>query len=59
MQVKFPRTYRKVSALNLDMAYFLVEEQIEPYLQFINSHPMLCKGIQNELCKILPNKKTK
>ncbi len=31
---------------------------LEPYLQFINSHPMLCKGIQNELCKILSNQKT-
>ncbi|HHK8232438.1 TPA: hypothetical protein ACQVHP_004162 [Serratia marcescens] len=58
MQVKFPQTYQKVSALNLDMAYFLVEAQLEPYLQFINSHPMLCKGIQNELCKILSNQKT-
>jgi hypothetical protein len=57
MRIKFPQTYWKVSALNLDMAYFLVEEQLEPYLQFINGQPMLCKGIQNELCKILADQK--
>lgn len=57
MQVKYPQTYWKVSLLNLDMAYFLVEEQLEPYLLFTNGHPTFCKGIQNELCTILADQK--
>ncbi|KAB8313232.1 hypothetical protein EH228_03570 [Erwinia endophytica] len=55
MQRNYPQTYYKVSRENLDMVYFLVEPQLEPYLKYINSHPMICKGIQNELCKILPH----
>lgn len=35
------------------MVYFLVENQLEPYIRYINSNPVICKGIGNELCKIL------
>ncbi|GEM_PF-6918011 len=30
--------------------------QLEPYIKFINSHPAMCRTIENELCKILPGK---
>ena len=53
MRIKYPVTYMKVSPMNLDMVYFLVEVQLEPYLLFINSHPLRCKGIENELCRLL------
>ncbi len=39
--------------MNLDMVYFLVEADLEPYLLFINSHPVQCKSIEHEICKIL------
>lgn len=39
--------------MNLDMVYFLAEREQEPYLMYINSHPIQCKGIENEICKIL------
>lgn len=39
--------------MNLDMVYFLVERPLEPYLMFIHSHPIQCKGIENEICKLL------
>ncbi|MGY5955343.1 hypothetical protein ACUY4R_002129 [Kosakonia sp. BK9b] len=29
--------------MNLNMAYFLVESELEPYLMFIHSHPVQCK----------------
>lgn len=53
MQAKYSATYMKVSPMNLDMVYFLVEEPLEPYLMYVHSHPMQCKGIQNEICKII------
>lgn len=53
MRTKYPATYFKVSSRNLDMVYFLAETQLEPYLMYVHSHPMQCKGIQNEICKIL------
>lgn len=55
MRVNYPQTYIKVSPMNLDMVYFLVEKLLEPYLKFINSHPVTCKEIQHDLCKILSN----
>ncbi|GME35705.1 hypothetical protein ACJ2_33900 [Pantoea sp. QMID2] len=53
MKSKYPATYARVSKENLDMVYFLVERQLEPYLVFIEGHPISCKGIQNEICKIV------
>ena len=53
MKDRYSSTYMKVSPMNLDMVYFLVEEPLEPYLTYIESHPMQCKGIENEICKIL------
>jgi len=53
MRTRYPVTYGKVSKDNLDMVYFLVERQLEPYLVFIEGHPINCKGIQNEICKII------
>lgn len=53
LQAQYSATYYKVSPMNLDMVYFLVESELKPYLMFINSHPVQCKGIENEICKIL------
>ncbi|AMJ71440.1 hypothetical protein AW879_16485 [Enterobacter cloacae] len=53
MKTKYPSTYAMVSKENLDMVYFLVEQQLEPCLVFIEGHPIDCKGIQNEICKIV------
>ncbi|CAM9355579.1 hypothetical protein E7W39_00575 [Cronobacter sakazakii] len=53
MQQKYPITYYKVVYMNLDMVYFLVESELEPYLMYIESHPVQCKGIENEICKLL------
>lgn len=53
MKEKYSSTYMKVSPMNLDMVYFLVERPLEPYLMFIHSHPIQCKGIENEICKLL------
>jgi len=53
MKTKYPATYARVSKENLDMVYFLVERQLEPYLVFIEGHPVNCKGIQDEICKIV------
>lgn len=53
MQSSYPETYYKVSPMNLDMVYFLAEKELEPYLMYIHSHPIQCKGIENEICKIL------
>lgn len=53
MKTKYPATYARVSKENLDMVYFLVERQLEPYLVFIEGHPVKCKGIQDEICKIV------
>lgn len=53
MRSKYPAMYARVSKENLDMVYFLAEQQLEPYLVFIEGHPIDCKGIQNEICKIV------
>ncbi|SMB48653.1 conserved hypothetical protein [Serratia proteamaculans] len=54
MQVKYPKTFYKVRGINLDMAYFLVEGFLEPYLIYINnSSNQFCAGVNNELAKIL------
>ncbi|QHM70375.1 hypothetical protein C7M51_00648 [Mixta intestinalis] len=53
MQYKYRMTYDKVSRNNLDMVYFLVEPQLEPYLEYLNVHNIICKGVQSEICKIL------
>jgi len=53
LAAKYTSTYVQVSPKNLDMVYFLVEKPLEPYLAYIHSHPMQCKGIQDEICKIL------
>lgn len=53
MGKKYPTMYMKVKRENLDMIYFLVEKEMEPYLMYINGHPITCKGVQNELCKII------
>lgn len=53
LQAQYSATYYKVSPMNLDMVYFLVESELKPYLMFINSHPVQYKGIENEICKIL------
>lgn len=42
LQAQYPATYYKVSPMNLDMVYFLVESELKPYLMFINSHPVQC-----------------
>lgn len=53
LRTHYAETYFKVSPMNLDMVYFLVEADLEPYLLFINSHSVQCKGIEHEICKIL------
>jgi hypothetical protein len=53
MKNKYPATHARVSKENLDMVYFLVERQLEPYLVFIEGHPINCKGIQDEIYKIV------
>ncbi len=53
MQVKFPKTFYKIRGMNLDMAYFLVEGFLEPYLIYINSSSnQFCAGVNHELAKI-------
>ena len=54
MQVKYPKTFYKIRGGNLDMACFMVEEFLEPYLIYINSSSnQFCAGVNNELVKIL------
>jgi hypothetical protein len=53
MQAKYPKTFYKVRGMNLDMAYFLVEGFLEPYLIYINSSSnQFCAGVNHELAKI-------
>ena len=52
MQIHFPHTYWKVQAQGLDMIYFIVEDHLKPYLEFINSHSDSCKRINDEICKL-------
>lgn len=52
---KYPAFYLKVSPLNLDMIYFLAEDALEPFLQYTKAHPIDCKRIDDEVCKILSN----
>lgn len=44
--------YLKVQPQGLDMIYFVVEDQLKPYLDFISSHSQTCKRINNEICKM-------
>lgn len=44
--------YWKVQPQGLDMIYFVVEDQLKPYLDYINSHPQTCRRINNEICKM-------
>lgn len=52
MQQHYPHIYWKVQPQGLDMIYFVVEDQLKPYLEFISSHPEMCKRISNEICKL-------
>ncbi|WP_416414730.1 hypothetical protein [Pantoea sp. App145] len=52
MQNHYPHTFWKVQPQGLDMIYFVVEEQLKPYLEFINSHPEVCKRINDAICKL-------
>ncbi|MBP2197910.1 hypothetical protein [Pantoea cypripedii] len=52
MQHHYPHIYWKVQPQGLDMIYFLVEDQLQPYLEFITSHPEMCKRINHEICKL-------
>lgn len=53
MRDEYPTVYMAVQLENLDMIYFLVEKEMEPYLMFIKGHPFTCKGVEDELCKII------
>jgi len=44
--------YWKVQPQGLDMIYFVVEEQLKPYLDYISSHSQTCRRINNEICKM-------
>lgn len=52
MQNHYSRMYWLVQPQGLDMIYFVVENQLKPYLEFISSHPDMCKRINNEICKL-------
>lgn len=52
LQNHYSAMYWKVQPQGLDMIYFVVEDQLKPYLDFIASHPQTCKGINNEICKL-------
>ncbi|MDQ1211455.1 hypothetical protein FJP62_03620 [Pantoea vagans] len=52
LQNHYNAMYWKVQPQGLDMIYFVVEDQLKPYLDFIISHPQTCKGINNEICKL-------
>jgi len=52
MKHHYPYIYWKVQREGLDMIYFVVEEQLKPYLEFITNHPEVCKRINNEICKL-------
>lgn len=45
-----PIIYNKLYAEYLEMLFFLVEEPMMPYVPFIESHPLICKGVQDEIC---------
>lgn len=53
MKENYLEMYMKVSPVNLDMVYFLVEKPLEPYLIYIHSRSMQCQRIEDEICKIL------
>jgi len=44
--------YWKVQPQGLDMIYFVVEDQLKPYLDYISSHSQTCRRINNEICKL-------
>lgn len=52
MRSHYPYIYWKVQREGLDMVYFVVEDQLKPYLEFITNHPEVCKRINNEICKL-------
>lgn len=52
LQNHYNAMYRKVQPQGLDMIYFVVEDQLKPYLDYINSHPQTCRRINNEICKM-------
>ncbi|WP_208713473.1 hypothetical protein [Pantoea cypripedii] len=52
MQNHYSTTFWKVQPQGLDMIYFVVEDQLKPYLEFINSHPEACKRINDAICKL-------
>ncbi|QGY29157.1 hypothetical protein CUN67_09540 [Pantoea cypripedii] len=52
MKTHYPHIYWKVQPQGLDMIYFIVEDHLKPYLDFISSHPEVCKRINNEICKL-------
>lgn len=53
MRENYFTVYMVAERENLDMIYFLVEKEMEPYLMFIKGHPLTCKGVEDELCKII------
>lgn len=52
LQNHYNSMYWKVEPQGLDMIYFVVEEQLKPYLDYISSHPQTCQRINNEICKM-------
>lgn len=52
MQNHYPQMYYKVQPQGLDMIYFLVEDQLKPYMEYINGHPNFCERVDNEICKM-------
>ncbi|WP_338564537.1 hypothetical protein [Erwinia sp. E_sp_W01_6] len=52
MKNHYPVIYWKVQREGLDMVYFVVEDQLKPYLEFISSQPEMCKRINNEICNM-------
>ncbi|WP_313677941.1 hypothetical protein [Pantoea vagans] len=52
LQNHYNAMYWKVQPQGLDMIYFVVEDQLKPYLDYINSHPQTCRRINNEICKM-------
>ena len=49
MQNHYSQIYYQVHPLGLDMIYFLVEDQLKPYLEYLKGQPNFCKRVDNEL----------
>lgn len=47
----YSRTYWQVQPQGLDMLYFLVEDQLRPYLEYTYGPPNFCKRVDDEICK--------